>query len=114
MAAQAAAAGKAAAAEAAERSAELQHALQDQLDAARRGLSEVPLLREQLQMAQQAVEHVDQLWEPLGGGAEKKWNAAACTARAARCCQASNGGEKDAIVQGMAGNRGRRIFSCRH
>ena len=63
VAAQAAAAGKAAAAEAAERSAELQHALQEQLDAARRGLSAVPLLREQLQMAQQAVEHVDQLWE---------------------------------------------------
>ena len=37
--------------------------LQEQLDAARRGLSEVPLLREQLQMAQQAVEHVDQLWD---------------------------------------------------
>ena len=52
-AAEKAAAEKAAAERAAERSAELQRALHEQLDAARRGLGEVPLLREQLQRAQQ-------------------------------------------------------------
>ena len=38
-----------------ERSVELQRALQEQLDVARRGPSEVSLLQEQLQMVQQAV-----------------------------------------------------------